>query len=139
VDGIDQAGDVAPSSLFQRAGGEPFFAELTRTFYAGVAEDPLLRPLYPQGPDRMERARHHLELFLIQHFGGPFVYRAERGEGRLGQRHRHLAIGPAERDAWLRHMGDAVRSAGLTSLDQAQMLSFFAATADHLVNQRDQP
>jgi hemoglobin len=139
VDGIDHAGDVAPSSLFQRAGGEPFFTELTRKFYAGVADDPLLRPLYPPRPDGLERARHHLELFLIQHFGGPFVYRSERGEGRLVQRHRHLAIGPAERDAWLRHMGDAVRSAGLPPLDEAQMLSFFAASADHLVNQRDEP
>jgi hemoglobin len=125
---------AAGSTLYERAGGEAFFETLTAKFYDAVAEDPVLRPLYPEDPAEFEAARQHLMLFLIQRWGGPPVYQAERGEPRLGQRHRRFAIGPAERDAWLRHMHEAVRAGGLGPLDETQMLSFFTATAYHLVN-----
>ncbi|HUY61204.1 MAG TPA: globin [Candidatus Dormibacteraeota bacterium] len=123
------------STMYERAGGQEFFETLTQRFYAAVAGDPTLRPMYPEEPDRFEAARRHLETFLVQHWGGPAVYRAERGEARLLARHRRFVIGPAERDAWMRHMGDAVRAGGLRPLDEVQMLSFFQAQANHLVNQ----
>src|SRR5580658_218274 len=119
------AGVAAGSTMYERAGGEEFFETLTRRFYAAVADDPVLRPLYPDDPAGLEAARRHLELFLIQHWGGPDVYRSERGEARLGWRHRGFAVGAAERDAWLAHMRTAVREGGLRPLDEAQMLSFF--------------
>jgi hemoglobin len=121
--------------MYERAGGDAFFETLTARFYAAVATDPVLRPLYPADSTRFEAARQHLQLFLIQHWGGPPVYRSERGEARLDRRHRRFRIGPAERDAWLAHMTDAVRAGGLRPLDESQMLSFFQATAGHLVNQ----
>ena len=121
--------------MYERAGGEAFFDALTTHFYAAVATDPVLRPLYPEEPARFEAARQHLKLFLIQHWGGPPVYRAERGQAQLERRHRRFLIGPAERDAWLRHMRDAVKAGSLRPLDETQMLSFFEATAHHLVNQ----
>ena len=122
-------------TLYERAGGEAFFEALTERFYGAVADDPILRPLYPPDPVRFEAARQHLKLFLIQHWGGPPVYRSERGEAHLDRRHRRFHIGPAERDAWLHHMRQAVRAGGLRPLDETQMLSFFEATANHLVNQ----
>ena len=121
--------------MYERAGGQEFFETLTRRFYAAVAGDPTLRPLYPVEPERFEASRRHLELFLVQHWGGPSYYRAERGDARLLDRHRRFSIGPAERDAWMRHMGVAVRAGGLRPLDEVQMLSFFEAQANHLVNQ----
>ena len=33
--------------MFDRVGGQPFFSALVDRFYAGVATDPVLRPLYP--------------------------------------------------------------------------------------------
>ena len=121
--------------MYDRAGGDAFFESLTTRFYAAVATDSVLRPLYPADSARFEAARQHLKLFLIQHWGGPPVYRSERGEARLERRHRRFQIGPAERDAWLRHMTEAVKAAGLRPLDESQMLSFFQATAYHLMNQ----
>jgi hemoglobin len=121
--------------MYERSGGDAFFESLTTRFYAAVETDPILRPLYPRGAARFEAAREHLKLFLIQHWGGPPVYRSARGEARLNQRHQRFRIGPAERDAWLRHMTAAVKAAGLRPLDETQMLSFFEATATHLLNQ----
>jgi hemoglobin len=93
-------------TLFAAAGGMSFFEALVGRFYDGVADDPALRPLYPE-PD-LGGARHRLTLFLAQYWGGPRTYDAERGHPRLRMRHMPFAIGPAERDAWLRLMRAAI-------------------------------
>lgn len=122
-------------TLFERVGGRPFFDALTRRFYEGVAADPVLSRLYPSEPEELEAARVHLELFLVQYWGGPDEYNQRRGHPRLRMRHAPFAIGPAERDAWVEHMTEAVRTAGLSPLDEMQMLSYLTTAADHLINQ----
>ena len=94
-------------SLYEAAGGMPFFESLVDRFYAGVATDPVLLAIYPD-PDDLTNARRRLTLFLAQYWGGPRTYDAERGHPRLRMRHAPFAIGPAERDAWLAHMGEAI-------------------------------
>jgi hemoglobin len=121
--------------MFDRVGGEPFFDALTQRFYDAVADDPVLRPLYPDQDDAFEAARVHLRDFLIQYWGGPSTYSEQRGHPRLRMRHAPFAIGAPERDAWLRHMVAAVKEAGLPGLDEMQMLSYFESVAMHLVNQ----
>ena len=122
-------------TLYDRVGGRAFFERMTRRFYRGVASDPVLRPLYPEDDEGLEAARLHLELFLIQYWGGPSDYNEQRGHPRLRMRHAPFAIGEPERDAWVRHMTDAVKDAGLSQLDEMQMLSYFATSATHLINQ----
>lgn len=122
------------STLFDRVGGRPFFEELTRRFYDGVATDPTLRPLYPSDEAGFEAARLHLELFLVQYWGGPGTYNELRGAPRLRMRHAPFLIGPAERDAWLRHMTGAVRQAGMSPLDEVQLLGYLTTSAEHLMN-----
>ena len=122
------------STLYDRVGGQPFFERLTRRFYEGVAGDPVLRSLYPDDEEGFEAARLHLEMFLIQYWGGPAAYNATRGAPRLRMRHAPFAIGPAERDAWLRHMTAAVREAGLSPLDEVQLLGYLTTSAEHLMN-----
>jgi hemoglobin len=97
---------TAETTLYDEAGGMPFFESLVGRFYAGVAEDPILRPLYPD-PD-LAGARHRLTLFLAQYWGGPSTYDEERGHPRLRMRHAPFAIGPVERDAWLARMRAAL-------------------------------
>lgn len=119
-------------TVFDAVGGRPFFDALVDRFYAAVAEDPILRPLYPED---MTASKAHLAGFLAQYWGGGMEqYSAERGHPRLRMRHVHFVIGRAQRDAWYRHMADAVMAAGLPSEVEAQMLGYFATAADHLVN-----
>jgi hemoglobin len=119
--------------MYDRVGGTPFFETLTQRFYDGVAGDPLLRSLYPE--EDLEAARARLCGFLVQYWGGPADYSAQRGHPRLRMRHAPFAIGTEERDAWLRHMTEAVRAAGLSPLDETQMLTYFRASADAMRNQ----
>jgi hemoglobin len=123
-----------PPSLYDRVGGRPFFTTLTRRFYEGVASDPVLRRLYPSDPEDLEQARQHLELFLTQFWGGPQDYNEQRGHPRLRMRHAPFAIGSAERDAWVAHMTEAVKAAGLSPLDELQMLGYLTSAADNLIN-----
>ena len=96
-------------SLYDRAGGTPFFEGLVGRFYAGVATDQLLRPVYPEAD--LAPAQHRLTLFLIQYWGGPRTYDEERGHPRLRMRHFPFAIGPTERDRWLVQMRAALAAA----------------------------
>jgi hemoglobin len=95
-------------TLYDAAGGMPFFELLVERFYAGVADDPILRPIYPE--DDLAGAQRRLTLFLAQYWGGPSTYDVERGHPRLRMRHAPFAIGPVERDAWLARMRDAITS-----------------------------
>jgi hemoglobin len=94
------------SSLYDRAGGMPFFEALVERFYEGVATDDVLRPLYPEAD--LGPATRRLTLFLAQYWGGPRTYEAERGHPRLRQRHFPFEIGPEGRDRWLLHMRAAI-------------------------------
>jgi hemoglobin len=128
--------DSSPNA-FDAVGGETFFVELVDRFYARVAVDPLLRPLYP---DDLTDARRHLALFLVQYWGGPGTYSQERGHPRLRQRHVPFVIGEGERDAWLRHMLAALDSLVVErDVDPAiekGMVDHFVSAADFLVNAR---
>jgi hemoglobin len=122
-------------ALFDRVAGEQFFIDLVGRFYLGVAGDPLLRPLYPE--DLTESAQH-LALFLIQYWGGPATYNEQRGHPRLRMRHAPFVIGPAERDAWLRHMNGAVahmsETTPLAVSDAEELCDYFAMAAQSLIN-----
>jgi len=124
-------------NVFEAVGGEAFFRRLVERFYAGVATDPLLRPLYP---DDLTESIDHMALFLQQYWGGPGTYSEQRGHPRLRQRHMPFVITEAERDAWFGHMAAAldqvVVEQGIDARIEAQMLDYFAQTADFLVNAR---
>jgi len=100
-----------PLTLYDAVGGEPTFRRIVARFYALVAEDEILRPLYPEqdlGP-----AEERLRLFLIQQWGGPADYSQLRGPPQLGARHLKFRIARPHRDAWLRAMRVAIDEAGL--------------------------
>jgi hemoglobin len=124
--------ETQPDSLYERVGGQPFFDALVAVFYAGIAQDTLLRPLYPE--DLGPPARH-LALFLAQYWGGPRTYTDERGHPRLRMRHVPFKIGPAERDAWLAHMQAAVDDSTAADADKAALSTYFSSAATSLINQ----
>lgn len=122
------------STLYDRVGGDAFFDELTRRFYDAVRDDSVLRPLYPADEDGFEAARVHLRAFLVQFWGGPALYREQRGEPRLRLRHAPFVIGVPERDAWVAHMAAAVRAARLPALEEMQLLRYFEGAATQMIN-----
>jgi hemoglobin len=125
-------------SLYQRVGGMPFFERLVERFYVGVAGDPLLLPLYPE-PDDLAGARRRLTLFLVQYWGGPTTYLAERGHPRLRARHSPFHIGEAERDRWLVHMRAAIDASAAAEPERDELHAYMALAADAMVNAGGRP
>jgi hemoglobin len=112
--------------------GEDWFHQLTTYFYEGVADDELLRPLYPE--QDLEPARQRLALFLIQYWGGPTTYSEKRGHPRLRARHMPFPIGTEERDAWLSHMNAAVDRMPVAPEDEQTLRRYLADAAHFLMN-----
>lgn len=124
--------EPSPNSLYSLVGGEAWFAELVDRFYGGVADDPVLRPLYPAD---LTDSKAHMTGFLVQYWGGPQTYSEERGHPRLRMRHAPFPIDEQARDAWFRHMEAAVKAAGLAPEVEEQVLAYFDNAATHLINQ----
>ncbi len=122
---------MAPTSMYERLGGMAFFEGLTERFYDRVAQDEVLRPLYPED---LEAPRRHLCLFLAQFWGGPRLYDEERGNPRLRARHLPFKIDKQSRDHWFAHMSEAVKEAHVGGLEEAQLLSYFDAASTHMIN-----
>ena len=122
----------AESSLFQRVGGHQTFVTLVDAFYAGVADDPDLRALYPE--DDLGPASDRLRMFLEQYWGGPHTYSETRGHPRLRIRHAAYAVTPAQRDRWLSHMNAALDSLDLAEADRAEFGDYVTRAADFMVN-----
>jgi hemoglobin len=123
---------VTAPTFYELVGGEPTFRKLVDDFYAGVAEDPVLRPLYPDAD--LSSAAERLRLFLIQYWGGPGTYSERRGHPRLRMRHAPFRIGPAERDAWLRQMRRAVDGLGLDPEAEQTLWSYLERAAQFMIN-----
>lgn len=119
-------------SFYEEVGGEQTFRRLVAAFYAGVADDPVLRPLYPE--EDLGPAQERLTLFLMQYWGGPTTYSEQRGHPRLRMRHVPFEIGTAARDAWLTHMRDAIGTLDLTPEQQATLWRYLTSAADSLRN-----
>jgi hemoglobin len=126
-------------TVYEAAGGEATFTELVRRFYAGVAEDPVLRPLYPEDSEMFAAAEEHLRLFLVQYWGGPGWYSERRGHPRLRMRHMPFSIGRAERDAWMGHMRAAVESLEVPAAVRDAFLDYFENAATAMMNRGGPP
>ena len=110
----------------------PFFDRLVARFYAGVADDPVLRPLYPEAD--LAAAQRRLTLFLAQYWGGPTTYNDERGQPRLRMRHFPFAIGGAERDRWLVHMRAAIDETAPEADVRGELERYFDMAAEAMRN-----
>ncbi|MQA93893.1 MAG: globin [Streptosporangiales bacterium] len=122
-------------SFYEAAGGEETFRRLVHRFYQGVATDPVLRPLYPEAD--LSGAEERLRMFLVQYWGGPRTYGEQRGHPRLRMRHMPFRVGAAERDAWLRHMRDAVDELDLPADLEQPLWEYLVMAAHSLVNTTD--
>lgn len=119
-------------SFYEQVGGTDTFRRLVDAFYRGVADDPLLRPMYPE--EDLGPAAERLTLSLVQYWGGPTTYSEQRGHPRLRMRHQPFRVNPAARDRWLAHMRDAVLELQLPPLQEETLWAYLERAAFAMVN-----
>ena len=123
------------TNYYELFGGELFFAGLVSQFYAHVATNEILRPMYPESD--MKGAAHRLQIFLEQYWGGPTTYQEERGHPRLRMRHAGFHINPEAKEAWLDCMGKAVDGMNLETELREKLWRYLEGAALHMVNALD--
>lgn len=121
--------------FFEQIGGSETFTKLVDKFYEGVADDELLRPMYPE--EDLGPAKERLRMFLEQYWGGPHTYSEQRGHPRLRMRHNVFPITPAAKDAWLKHMRVALDSLELSPLNETMLWDYLDRAAHSLINTLD--
>ena len=123
------------STFWEEVGGTDFFEELISAFYAQVAVDPILRPMYPESD--LHEAAERLQMFLEQYWGGPTTYSEVRGHPRLRMRHNQFFIDSKAKEAWLSAMGKALDSVEIDRVHRAELWNYLELAANSLVNQPD--
>ncbi|GAA1469485.1 globin [Microbacterium thalassium] len=122
----------APLSFYDEIGGHETFATLVAAFYRGVADDEVLRPMYPE--EDLGPAEERLLMFLEQYWGGPTTYSQRRGHPRLRMRHAPFHVNPEARDRWLAHMRAAVDELELSPLHDTTLWDYLQRAAHAMVN-----
>jgi hemoglobin len=122
----------SPISFYDQVGGHAFFERFVDVFYAGIADDPVLRPMYPE--EDLGPARDRMLLFLEQYWGGPTTYSEQRGHPRLRMRHASFHVDPDARDRWLLHMRRAVDEVDLPPILEATLWDYLSRAAQAMVN-----
>ena len=112
--------------------GETKLRSMVTAFYRRVRTDDVIGKMYP--PDDWAGAEKRLADFIVYRFGGPQTYIEERGHPRLRGRHMPFAIGEAERDRWMKLMGEAMQEVVIPPEESAVIGAFFAQVADMMRN-----
>ena len=123
------------STFYEEVGGTEFFEELVSGFYAIVAVDPILAPMYPDKD--WHAAAERLQMFLEQYWGGPTIYSEVRGHPRLRMRHNQFFIDSKAKAAWLNAMSRALDSVQIDAVHRAELWNYLELAANSLVNQPD--
>ena len=125
------AGVALRSGFLEALGGEAGCKRLSEEFYARVGKDPVLRPLFPGKSLRC--AIQEFAAFLIQFLGGDEEQTQHRWWLSLRESHARFRIGPAERSAWLKHMGATLEAAPLDEGTRKALRQFFLHSSAYVI------
>jgi hemoglobin len=121
------------ATLLEALGGEAGCKRLSAGFYARVGKDPVLGPLFPG--KSLKCAVEEFGAFLIQFLGGDEEQTQRRWWLSLRESHARFQIGPAERRAWLKHMGATLNATALDEATRQALRQFFAHSSAYVVGE----
>lgn len=120
------------TTFYEEIGGMATFRAIVAAFYAGVAQDEVLRPMYPEAD--LGPAEERFVLFLAQYWGGPTTYSEQRGHPRLRMRHAPFAVDQEARDRWLGHFRTGLDSVDLTPEQDQRFWDYVTHAATFMIN-----
>src|SRR5450432_1330908 len=124
---------LARSALLEALGGEAGCRKLSAAFYARVAKDTVLRPLFPGKSLRC--ATEEFAAFLIQFLGGDEEQAQHRWWLSLRESHARFQIGLNTRRAWLRHMEATLDAAPLDDVTRDAFRNFFSHSSNYVIGE----
>lgn len=119
---------------YELIGGAETVRNLVNAFYARVAQDPDLSPIFP---DDFTEVKEKQYMFLTQFLGGPHLYSQVHGHPMLRKRHLPFPITPRRAKAWLACMSGAMDDIRLQGPVRDFIFARLSQVARHMVNQPD--
>ena len=119
-------------NLYQAIGGAGVCRKLSTSFYARVARDPVLRPLFPG--KTLKCAIEEFTAFLAQFLGGPSEDAQRRWWLSLRESHLRFKIGQKERDAWMKNMMQALDDVPIEESARRALGALFERSSAYVVN-----
>jgi len=119
------------AKVLDALGGETGCKRLSTEFYLRVGKDQILRPLFPGKSLRC--ATEEFAAFLVQFLGGDEEQTQHRWWLSLRESHARFRIGPAERSAWLKHMGATLEATPLDEGTRKALRQFFLHSSAYVV------
>lgn len=105
---INKHGYGVGANSYLAAGGLIGIICLVDDFFSNMDTFPESDKIRKMHPQDLTESRKKLAYFLSGWLGGPRLYSEHYGEINIPEMHKHLAIGDAERDAWLLCMQKAI-------------------------------
>jgi len=124
-------------TLYDRIGGGAIVARLVERFYALMDELPPAQGIRAMHASDLGPVRRVLADYLTEWLGGEPLFSRARGHPRLRQRHMHVPIASAERDAWLLCMDLALTECVADEEVRTLIFHQLVRLADWMRNQPD--
>jgi hemoglobin len=125
------------ASPYALIGGEPTVRTIVKRFYQLMDALPEAREIRKLHAEDLSGSEEKLFLFLSGWLGGPDLYVERFGAPFLRARHLPFSIGVAERDQWMRCMGQALDEAIGDEALRARLHDAFASLANHMRNRAE--
>jgi len=122
--------------LYDALGGSAGCHKLSEMFYARVAQDPILSPLFP---GHLKCTIDAFAAFLVQFLGGPAEYSERRWWLSLHESHLRFKIGRKERNAWMKCMSATLDDLPIQEPLRGALRSFFQQSSAFLINDSKAP
>ena len=121
-------------TLYESIGGAEGCQKLSVAFYARVARDPVLSPIFPKS---FHCAIPAFAAYLSQFLGGGAEYSGRRWYLSLREAHARFKIGAREREAWLALMREALEEVQAPESARVQLLEFFEQSSNWIMGEPD--
>lgn len=104
-------------TFYDEIGGMATISRVVDVFYEGVADDELLRPMYPE--EELAGAKQRLALFLAQYWGGPTTYSTSAGSSAAADAPCALSGDPRGARALAAALSEGLDAVSLTAEQDA--------------------
>ena len=126
-------------TYFAQIGGAPAVDKIVEEFFSRMEALPEARTVRAMHADDLVKTKAVMKRYFSELLGGPMQFSEERGHPALKGRHAGFAIGPQERDAWMKCMHEALASAVKDARLRDYIEQRFYQLADWVRNDEEKP
>ncbi len=126
-------------TYFSKIGGAPAIDKIVEEFFHRMETSPEARTVREMHADDLAKTKSVMKRYFSELLGGPMQFSELRGHPALKGRHASMAIGPQERDAWMKCMREALQSNVSDASLREHIEERFYQLADWVRNDEEKP